>query len=242
MEEALSFFRAFEVWIYLLLGLGGILYIRKFILAWQELRGATFGLERESAQMRLNQSASILVLLLTMAITEFVLVSFVAPSVPGAIPLPTPTLDLLATPTMTLPANPQLTPGSPLENSPEMLTAQSNNSNSVSTGCVPGQVEISFPESGQEVSGVIGVVGTADIPNFGFYKFEIKRPDETIWLTIQAGNAVVREGKLGDWDTTRLTPGEYQLGLAVVDNQAKASPACVIQLLVARPQEETPGP
>jgi hypothetical protein len=63
MEEALSFFRAFEVWIYLLLGLGGLIYIRKFILAWQELRGAAFGLERENAQTRLNQSASVLVLI-----------------------------------------------------------------------------------------------------------------------------------------------------------------------------------
>jgi hypothetical protein len=242
MEEALSFFRAFEVWVYLLLGLGGLIYIRKFILAWQELRGATFGLERESAQSRLNQSASILVLLLTMVITEFVLVSFVAPSVPGAIPLPTPTLNLLATPTITLPATTQLAPGISTDNSPEILTVQYNNGNNALSGCIPGQIEITFPEIGQEVSGVIGVLGTANIPNFGFYKFEIKRPDETVWLTIQAGNAAVQDGKLGDWDTTRLTPGDYQLGLVVVDNQAKASAACVIQLLVARPQEETPGP
>ena len=47
MEEAISFFRAFELWIYLLLGLGGLYYLRKFILAWQELQGASFGLERE---------------------------------------------------------------------------------------------------------------------------------------------------------------------------------------------------
>jgi hypothetical protein len=242
MEEALSFFRAFEVWIYLLLGLGGLIYIRKFILAWQELRGATFGLERESAQSRLNQSASILVLLLTMVITEFVLVSFVAPAVPGAIPLPTPTLNVLATPTITLPVTTQSITGISTDYSPEILTVQSNDGNNTISGCIPGQVEITFPESGQEVSGVIGVLGTANIPNFGFYKFEIKRPDETIWLTIQAGNVAVQNGKLGDWDTTRLSPGDYQLGLVVVDNQAKASPACVIQLLVARPQEETPGP
>ena len=242
MEEALGFFRAFEVWIYLLLGLGGIIFIRNFILAWQELRGATFGLERESAQSRLNQSASILVLLLTMAITEFILVSFVAPAMPGAIPLPTPTLNLLATPTITLPATNQLAPGMTADNSPENVTLETNNSNTFQSGCTPGQVEITFPESGQEVSGVIGVVGTANIPNFGFYKFEIKRPDETIWLTIQAGNTIVENGKLGDWDTTRLTPGDYQLSLIVVDNQAKASPACIVQLLVARPQEGTPGP
>ena len=72
MEEALGFFRAFETWIYLLLGLVGLYYIRRFALAWQELRSASFGLERESAQARLNQSASILVLVLTMVVTEFI--------------------------------------------------------------------------------------------------------------------------------------------------------------------------
>lgn len=54
MEEALGFFRALEMWIYLLLGLWGLIIIRKFVLAWQELRGATFGLERENAEGRLN--------------------------------------------------------------------------------------------------------------------------------------------------------------------------------------------
>jgi len=236
MEEALSFFRAFELWIYMLLGLGGLVYIRKFILAWDELRGATFGLERENAQSRLNQSASVLVILLTMAVTEFVLVSFIAPAFPGAIPLPTPTMDFLATPTITLPAGPgqpEVTEGFSGIVTPELI---------VGNGCLPGQIEIITPQNGQEVSGIVEIVGTADIPNFGFYKFEIKRPDETIWLTIQAGNRNVRSGKLGDWDTTRLSPGEYQLGLVVVDNQAQDFPPCVIQIRVARPSEETPLP
>jgi len=236
MEEAISFFRAFEVWIYLLLGLGGLLYIRKFILAWQELRGATFGLERESAQARLNQASSMLVLLLTMAVTEFVLVSFVAPAMPGAIPLPTSTLDLLATPTITLQATtPQ--PGEQ-DTSNELTVPQLPGQD----GCIPGQIEIIFPENGQEVSGVIQVVGTVNFPTFDFYKFEIKRPEDTIWLTIQAGNTTVQNGRLGEWDTTRLTPGEYQLGLVVVDDQAQASAPCVVQLRVARSADETPSP
>jgi hypothetical protein len=236
MEEALSFFRAFEVWIYLLLGLVGLLFIRRFIVAWQELRSAAFGLERESAQARLNQAASILVLLLTMAVSEFLLVYFVAPAMPGAMPLPTPTLDLLATPTTTLAG------ATPLPGEPVSATQPSVPQLFSAAGCVPGQIEITFPENGQEVSGVIQVVGTADIPTFGFYKFEIRRPDDPIWLTIQAGNTVVHDGNLGDWDTSQLTPGEYQLGLVVVDNQAQASPPCIVQLSVARPPEGTPGP
>lgn len=231
MEEALRFFRAFEIWIYLLLGIGGLYYVRKFIHSWQELRAAAFGLERESAQARLNQAASILVLILTMIISEFVLVTFISPVFPGASPLPTPTLDLLATPTITLPPSAAQTANQTIPTPAAPLSAPA------ASGCVPGQIELLFPEPGMEVSGVIQVVGTADIPNFGFYKFEIRRPEEPIWLTIQAGNTIVRGGRLGDWDTTRLTPGEYQLGLVVVDNQAKASPACIIPIRVARPVE-----
>ena len=236
MEEALSFFRTFEVWIYLLLGLVGLYHIRKFILAWQELRGAVFGLERESAQSRLNQAASWLVLLLTITVMEFVFVYLVAPAVPGAIPLPTATLNLLATPTITLAA------ATPLASAPAGSVATLPPETPPNPGCIPGQIEIISPKNGEEVSGVVTVMGTANIPNFGFYKFEIKRPDETIWLTIQAGNTIVIAAKLGDWDTSRLTPGEYDLGLVVVDNQAQAFPACIIRVRVNKALETTPGP
>ncbi len=244
MEEALSFFRAFEMWIYLLLGLGGVIYIRKFLLAWQELRGATFGLERESAQARLNQSASFLVLILIMSITEFILVSFIAPALPGAIALHTPTLNLLATPSITLPAGTQQAGG--LQATDSLLATEANNLGefvlALSSGCIPGQIEVVIPQNGEEIRGIVPVVGTANITNFGFYKFEIKRPEETTWLTIQAGNIPVLSGKLGDWDTSRLSPGDYQLALVVVDNQAKASEPCIIQVRVSRPVETPSGP
>ena len=240
MEEALGFFRAFEIWIYLVIGLGALYYLRKFILAWGEYRQAAFGLERENAQTHLNRSAIALVLLLVMAVSEFILVYFVAPTVPGAIPLPTPTLSLLTTPTQTLPVltpPPQGVPTGPIQ-----ITVSTGGGLSMPDGCIPGQIEITFPQFGQEVTGVIGIIGSASLPNFGFYKLEIKRPDETIWLTLQAGNTPVVNNKLGDWDTRRLTPGDYQLSLVVVDNQAQATNPCPIQVRVAPTPEETPSP
>src|SRR4030067_946007 len=104
MEQALQFFRVYEIWIYLILGALAFWQVRKFGLAWEELRGAFFGMEREAAQSRVNSAASMVVLLIIMAVAEFTIVTFVVPTVPGANPLPTATLDLLATPTTTLPA------------------------------------------------------------------------------------------------------------------------------------------
>lgn len=236
MEEALRFARTLEVWIYLILGLIGLFFIRKFVTAWQELRSAVFSLERESAQGRLNQAASALVLLLTIALIEFILVAFVAPSVPNAIPLPTPKLDLLATPTITLPANAASGPAV-LSGTPPAIVSQP----AASSGCIPGQIEIISPKDGDQVNDIVTVMGTANIANFGFYKFEIKRLDETTWLTIQAGNKIVIAGELGKWNTSQLSPGEYQLSLTVADNQDTPAPPCIITLRVIPSSEPTPG-
>jgi len=236
MEEAIGFFTAFEFWIYLLIGLAALFFIRKFILSWRELKDAAFGLERESAQSRLNQSATVLVLLLTMAVSEFVLVYFISPAIPAASALPTLTINPLSTATTTVPAE-MMNQG---EDS--MAAAQPPPEAVSGEGCIPDQIMISFPIGGQEVSGVVEILGTADIPNFGFYKLEIKRPEEAVWLTLQAGNQVVRDGKLGDWDTRRLTPGEYQLGMVVVDSVAQASQPCIVNILVVRTPDETGVP
>ena len=236
MEEALSFVRAFEIWIYLILGVGGIFYIWKFFLSWQELRVAAFGLERESAQSRLNQATVMLVLILCLAIVIFVLVTFVAPSMPGANPLPTTTIDLLATPTTTL--QPEATGTLSVDSTPSLVITPT----SADTACIPDQIMLVSPGDGAIVSGVVEVTGTADIPNFGFYKLEMKRPDEPVWATIQAGNESRVNEKLGDWDTRLLTPGIYQLGLVLVDNEAKASQPCVVQVSVTTPPIETPNP
>lgn len=229
MDEALRFFKLYEVWIYLLLGLGAVIYIRKFAIAWRELQAATFGLERDSAQSRLNQAASVLVLLIMMAVAEFVVVSFAAPLVPGASPLATPTLDLLATSTVMLEATGGVggAPSTPMP----LPTIDLRGS-----GCVPDQVEITFPEPDQVLSGEVEIRGTADAPNFGFYKLEVARRDEPLWLTIQAGRKVVQDGVLvASWDTSPLPPGDYALQLVIVDALGQSLPACIIPVKVGTP-------
>jgi len=231
MEEAIRFFRAYEVWIYLLLGLGVLIYIRKFIVAWQELREAAFGLERESAQGRLNQSATMLAVLIALTVSEFFLVSFVAPSMPGAIPLPTPTMDLLATTTSTLPLEAPAVSETPMAITPTLEATGP----SVGAGCIPGQIMITSPQDGSEIGGVVTITGTASIPNFGFFKLEMKRAEETNWLTILAGNEVKVDATLGAWNTSLLSPGDHQLSLVVTDNQGQSQAPCIVQVRVNNP-------
>jgi hypothetical protein len=232
MGEALSFLQTYEAIIYLVLGALALWEIRKFSLAWDEVRGAAFGLERESAQVRLNQAAIWLVLILTAGIGEFIVVSFVAPTIPEANLLATPTIDLLATPTSTLPVS---TPGPTAEGEVASTTPQPVVPEG--SGCILDQLMIAEPAHGSQVSGEVTLVGTADMPNFGFYRYEIANPDDPVWLTIQAGRQVKKNEELGKWDTRSLTPGPYKLRLVVSDNEGNELGKCEISVDVVA---ETP--
>lgn len=231
MDETLRFFRTYEMWMYVILALAGLVYIRKFILAWEELRAAAFGLERESAQSHLNQAAGMLILLFLMAVGIFLLVSFVAPAFPTSNPLSTPTMDILASPTSTLPTEDGT--ASPTEEG-DLATATVP---VVGEGCIPDQIMITDPVDGSEINDVIVVRGTANIPNFGFYKYETARPGETIWLTIQAGREIKQDSELGQWDTRTLASGDYMLRLIVTDNQGESLEPCIIRVRVNNPSE-----
>jgi hypothetical protein len=75
-------------------------------------------------------------------------------------------------------------------------------------------VNLISPSNGSRISGNVSIIGTADIPNFGFYTLEVARPGDTIWLPNQVGQQPVKNDALGAWDTTAIL-GEYMLRLVV---------------------------
>ena len=194
-------------------------------MAWQELRGAFFGLEREAAQSRVNSAATMVVLLIIMAVIEFTVVTFVVPTLPGANPLPTSTLDLLATPTITL---------SPRDQNPNETQDATPTPGEIpaAEGCVAGQINLTSPLNGDRISGSITIRGSADVPNFGFFTLQIARPGDAVWLPISVGQQPVKNDILGTWDTSSLTPGEYMFRLVVTDNIGTELTPCAIQLMV----------
>ena len=230
MIEFLRYLRDVEYLVYFILGALAIWQLRKFYLAWEELRGAAFGLERESAQMRLNRSAAFLIVLLFLTAAEFGLVSYIIPAVPGVDPIPTPTVDLLATPTITLEPEDQVEP------TPTPLSGQPGTP-PVQQGCIPGEVMITSPENNSVVSGSVTIEGTANIEDFGFYKIEISSFDSNTWLTILAGVDPVVEDELGRWGTGQLESGNYSLRLVVLDNQGLQREPCRVDLFIEMADE-----
>ena len=230
MIEFLRYIRDVEYLVYFILGALAIWQLRKFYLAWEELRGAAFGLEKESAQTRLNRSAAFLVVLLFLTAAVFGLVSFIIPSVPGVDPIPTPTIDLLATPTATIAPDEQIQP------TPTQLSGLAGTP-SLQQGCIPGEVMITYPENNSVVSGSVMIEGTANIEDFGFYKFEISPANSNTWLTIFAGVDPVVEDEFGPWGTNQLESGNYSLRLVVLDNQGVQREPCRVDLFVELSEE-----
>ena len=147
--------------------------------------------------------------------------SFIIPGLPSEVFLSPPTIDVLATPTGTLSAD-FMTQFAALPPPVAVNTA----------GCIPNQVIITSPEPGEQVQGTVELIGTVNIPNLGFYKYEVASQGSDTWATISADRVVVKNGVLGRWDTAPLTPGDYQLRLVVTDNQGKSLSPCVVPVRV----------
>ncbi len=221
MEEFYRFLSSYEVLIYILLAIGGLFSFRWLWRSWREWQVAVYSLEREFSSRRFGRSAVISIFVVILFCVEFFMATFIIPGLPADVFLTTPTLDLISTPTGTLSA--------------EMMTQFSGQIPQIAastTGCIKGQIAIVFPEPGDEVKGAIELLGTVNIPNFGFYKYEVAPAGSDTWATISAGRAIVNDGSLGRWDATALTPGDYQLRLVVTDNQGQTLPACVVPVRI----------
>jgi hypothetical protein len=219
MRALLDFLHNYEIFLYILIGLISIVYIRRFLKAWQEARLAIFGLEKEMAGQRMRSNASILVALVVLMGFMFLSTTFVRPILPQVTVVPTPTVTLpTAEPiALNLGQEGNVTPTVEVEGS---------------QNCVTGQIELTDPQTGMELTGVITLKGIINVPDFGFYKYEYSQPGSSTWMIIAANGTIDPEGTLGLWDTTLLVPGDYLLRLVVTDNRSNVIGVCVVGVKV----------
>ena len=215
----------YEPLIYIALAIGGLFAFRRMWYSWREWRDSVYGLEREFALRRLGQATAAAFLILALVFVEFFIATFIAPSLPATDILATPTLDLLLTPQETL---------SPEQATQAALSPVTQPVPSGMSGCIPGQIMITAPEPGGDpLSGTVEITGTANTPNFGFFKYEVTPRGSQNWATISAEREPVVNGVLGQWNTTSLSNGDYFLRLVITDNVGVPLEPCVIAVRVA---------
>jgi hypothetical protein len=229
MDAILRFLTQYEILFYILLGAVILVYVRKVYLAWRDWSMALFGLEKEQAQRKINAGLSLVLFSTLLAIGLFVINTFVTPSVPGVFQVATPTVDLTQQPTLTV------------ETPTVEVTTQGlipTLSSFLNKGCVPGQVNWSYPLDGDGVSGQVELRGTVNVTNLGFYKIEYSPVDQDAWIPILAGHEVVDNASFGSlWNTSDMTPGDYKLRLVVRTNEDEKLPECEIKILVKAIQQ-----
>jgi hypothetical protein len=226
MRRVLPFLNDYVIPIYILLFFSFVFAVRKYIISNHEKTEAVFGLEIELAKRHRVSATAFLISICFVAILEFLLVFILVPAKPELLTFFAPTRDFDSFPASTIPSD--------IISTIIAKTPGATQTNASST-CIPGIIMIANPKVGDQIRGNISIIGTADVPNFGFYKYEFSLVGTDSWTTIQAGREIKIESKLGDWDTSEMTPGDYLLRLVVFDNQGQIYPTCVIPVRILQP-------
>jgi hypothetical protein len=229
----------YAAWLYLFMGLVAFLFLRAYLVSRRERDNAIFTLEREAATGRMVQAT------LGFVVTGVVIagVLYISHILVAEVPLPqatpTPTVLIVLPPTATPPPllptpTPTATPR-PRATVPPLNTftpAPVVTPTVVMASCPNPGVRISQPGTGTAVSGVIQLVGSANIANFGYYKFEFRGNGFGDWTFVQRFDQAISGGILGAWDTHSVPSGEYEFRLVVVDSTGNYPPPCVLRLTV----------
>jgi len=112
---------------------------------------------------------------------------------------------------------------------------------------LPPAVEISNPDIGQALQGVVAVTGNSAIPEFknSELSFAYSNDPTGTWFLIGENQEPIENGVLAHWDTTTITDGDYQLRLVVYLASGQQHIASVAGLRVrnySAVETETPTP
>jgi hypothetical protein len=112
----------------------------------------------------------------------------------------------------------------------------------------PGFAEITSPRDGEALVGIITIEGSANHPSFSTYNLAFAyepNPSDTWFPIVASVTTPVPKGKLGLWDTTRITDGTYQLRLQVHLRNGTTLEAVIHGVRIRNftsIETETPGP
>ena len=252
MEPVLELLAEYQWWIYGVLGLILLFYLRRALLARREGARSIFALEQEQARSRYTRSVTVSAIILLIMVGIFVVSNpgLTIPSTSSATPEPTPTETTgpLAASTLTpTPPPAAITPTStatatrpprPVQPT-ETVEAVATEAPAVSPpNCPNPNVRIMSPGLNQVVQGNMPIRGSANIANFQYYKIEVgpgATPKDQQWTVVgQLHNSPVAGGVLETFNSGAYAPGTYTLRLVVVDQTGNYPEPCRVTITVQR--------
>ncbi len=247
MERVLGFLADYQWWIYGILGLILIFYLRRAILARREGARSIFKLEQEQARQRYGRSVTVSALILLTMVAVFLLSN---PMLPGASPTPEPTPTetsgpLTASTLTPTPPPPTITPtATPTLQRPTRPVRPTDTPEVVATAtlvvrpptCPNPNVRITSPGMNQVVQGNVAIRGTANIADFQYYKIEVgpgANPKDQEWVVVgQLHSSPVDGGVLETLNGGAYPAGTYTLRLVVVDQTGNYPEPCRVTVTV----------
>lgn len=205
MKAAIELIAQYENWIYGGLGVVSLWYVWRLVQARMRLSATPFGLERESAYQLQNGALAMLFILAALAGAIYIGTHYILPN-----------LDLL-------------TAGPPPTPAPATATPIGNAVIVDSSGCLNPNVTLIQPEPNERIAGAFEAQGTANIPDFAFFKLELSGANtQGEWATVDVGSEIVISDTLGTFDSSLYFPGEYAFRLVVIDAAGNSPPPCVV--------------
>lgn len=243
------------VGLYILIGLGLLLAWRRLMAAQRAYRSTYFELERDLARYRRANALTALVLLAELGLVVLGVQQIVAPAIRASANIEQTVIGVVQdgvfnTPTPFRAADAQIDPSgvnlTPEDPSARVLATPTLTPTPVGTivpnappaiGCdTPGAV-LQIPANGMVVFETIRVMGTADMPDFAFYRFELKGPPTFgNFAPLETYTQRVPEmGDLGQFVPSFYPPGEYQFRLTVFDVTNTLGPSCTVNIYIREP-------
>ena len=218
--------------------LGILSYIGRAIMAHREKSRAIFTLEKEAAASTRIRSIGMAFVLLILGGAIYFTAIYLEPNLdleteteatPTVLLQPTPT-PTTGTPTATPTPRPTRTPRP--TPTPE-VTPTPTPEPVVLPNCPNPGVRLTNPTVNAVLKGVVEITGSADIDNFGYYKFEFKSEGATEWSFIQRFEDRVVDGILGTWPIPPSLPaGACTFRLVVVDKTGNYPEPCEVQVTI----------
>jgi len=103
------------------------------------------------------------------------------------------------------------------------------------------QASIVSPVSGQVVSGLVPIFGSATSSDFSRYELSFGPDPGDAWQVFASAEIVLTNAQIGVWDTTPLAPGTYAVRLQVFRSDGGVAAESVVRgLIVGTPSTPTP--